>query len=102
LAYEAFAAYIRGNTANDDSGLQYDVQIPFRQNDFLAKWSELYRANSPQNRSVINVDDFTPDNYTKELLSTIIKKTLNGELTTLKAGAEPEQALRNFWMTGIT
>ncbi len=96
LAYEAFAAYIRGNTANDDSGLQYDVQIPFRQNDFLAKWSELYRANSPQNRSVINVDDFTPDNYTKELLSTIIKKTLNGELTTLKAGAEPEQALRNI------
>jgi hypothetical protein len=95
-AYEAFATYIKENTANDDSGLQYDVQIPFRQNDFLAKWSELYRAASPQNRSVLNVDDFTAEKYTEELLSTIIKKTLNGELATLKAGAEPEQALRNI------
>ncbi|WP_313162650.1 TrlF family AAA-like ATPase [Sedimentibacter sp.] len=96
LDYEDFAAYIRENTANDDSGLQYDVQIPFRQNDFLAKWSELYRATSQQNRFIINVDDFTAEKYTKELLSTIIKKTLNGELMTLKAGAEPEQALRNI------
>lgn len=95
-AYEAFAAYIKENTANDDSGLQYDVQVPFRQNDFLAKWSELYRAASSQNRSVLNVDDFTAEKYTEELLSTIIKKTLNGELATLKAGAEPEQALRNI------
>lgn len=95
-AYEDFAAYIKENTANDDSGLQYDVQIPFRQNDFLAKWSELFRAASPQNRSVLNVDDFTAEKYTEELLSTIIKKTLNGELATLKAGAEPEQALRNI------
>lgn len=96
LAYEAFATYIKENIANDDSGLQYDVQILFRQNDFLAKWSELYRAASPQNRSVINVDDFTAEKYTKELLSTIIKKALNDELATLKAGAEPEHALRNI------
>lgn len=95
-AYEAFAAYIKENTANDDSGLQYDVEIPFRQNDFLTKWSELYRAASSQNRPVLNVDDFTAEKYTEELLSTIIKKTLNGELATLKAGAEPEQALRNI------
>ena len=94
--YEDFASYIKYNTTNDDSGLKYDVQIPFRQNDFLAKWSELYRANSQHNRSVINVDDFTPGHYTKEVLSTIIKKTLNGQLATLKAGAEPEQALRNI------
>jgi hypothetical protein len=96
LSYEAFAAYIKENTTNDASGLQYDVQIPFRQDDFLAKWSELYRASSSQNRLVLNVDDFTTEKYTKDLLSTIIRKTLNGELVTLKAGAEPEQALRNI------
>ena len=94
--YEAFATYIKENTVNDDSGLQYDVQIPFRQNDFVTKWSELYRATSTQNRTVINIDDFTSEKYTEELLSTIIKKTLNGELVTLKAGAEPEQALRSI------
>lgn len=38
--YEEFAAYIKANTINDNSGLQYDVLIPLRQNDFLAKWSE--------------------------------------------------------------
>ncbi len=94
--YEAFAAYVKENTVNDDSGLQYDVQIPFRQNDFLTKWSELYRANSPQNRSVLNLENFTPEKYTEQLLTTIIIKTLNGELVTLKAGADPEQALRNI------
>lgn len=96
LDYEIFADYIKENIEDDDSGLKYDVQIPFRQNDFLAKWSELYRATSAQNRSVINIDDFTSEKYTEELLSTIIKKTLNGELVTLKAGAEPEQALRSI------
>ncbi|MGB4659378.1 MAG: hypothetical protein WBI07_09365 [Mobilitalea sp.] len=94
--YEDFANYIKGNTENDDSGLQYDVQIPFRQNDFLARWSELYRAASPQNRTILNLEDFNPEKYTETLLSTIIKKTLNGELVTLKAGAESEQALRNI------
>lgn len=94
--YEEFAAYIKVNTVNDNSGLQYDVLIPLRQNDFLAKWSELYRAASPQNRTVLNVDVFSPDKYNTALLISIIKKTLNGELSTLKAGSEPEQALRNI------
>jgi DNA repair exonuclease SbcCD ATPase subunit len=94
--YESFAAYIKENSLSGDSGLQYDVQIPFRKNEFISKWSELYRANAPQNRSLLNVDNFTAENYTKELLSQIIIMTLNGELTTLKAGADTEQALRNI------
>lgn len=96
VKYEEFAAYIKANTINDNSGLQYDVLIPLRQNDFLAKWSELYRATSSQNRIIINVDVFSPDKYNAALLISIIKKTLNGELVTLKAGSEPEQALRNI------
>jgi hypothetical protein len=47
--------------------LKYDVQIPFRRNEFISKWSELYRANAPQNRSLLKVDNFTTENYTKEL-----------------------------------
>jgi hypothetical protein len=94
--YEEFATYIKANTLNDNSGLQYDVLIPLRQNDFLAKWSEFYRATSSQNRAVVNVDAFTPDKYKASLLISIIEKTLNGELTTLKAGSEPEQTLRNI------
>lgn len=94
--YENFASYIKENTVNDDSGLHYDVQIPFRENDFLVKWSELYRSASPQNRLVLNVDEFTAEKYSVELLSTIIRKTLNGELVTRKAGEEPEQALRSI------
>ena len=43
--YEDFATYIKENTSNDDSGLQYDVQIPYRQNDFLEKWSEIGRTS---------------------------------------------------------
>lgn len=49
--YNEYAKCIKENTVDDDSGLKYDVQIPFRQDDFLTKWSELYRATSTQNRS---------------------------------------------------
>ena len=43
------------------------IQIPFEKNDFY-KWSELYRANSPQNRSVLNLENFTPENIPNNCL----------------------------------
>lgn len=94
--YNEYAKCIKENTVDDDSGLKYDVQIPFRQDDFLTKWSELYRATSTQNRSIIDVTTFCPEKYTKELLVQIIMKTLNGELSTLKAGENLELTLRNI------
>lgn len=94
--YNEYAECIKENTVDDDSGLKYDVQIPFRQEDFLTKWSELYRATSPQNRAIIDVTTFCPEKYTKNLLGQIIIKTLNGELSTLKAGENLELTLRNI------
>ncbi len=96
LRKDEYAKCIKENTVDDDSGLKYDVQIPFRQDDFLTKWSELYRATSTQNRSIIDVTTFCPEKYTKELLVQLIMKTLNGELSTLKAGENLELTLRNI------
>jgi ABC-type cobalamin/Fe3+-siderophores transport system ATPase subunit len=95
-AYEAFAQYITENTADDSLGLEYSVQIPLRRDDFLAKWSEFYRGNSPQNRELIDVELFTDGLYTADLLTQIISKTLKGELTVLKAGSQAETALRGI------
>lgn len=94
--YNDYAECIKESTVDDDSGLKYDVQIPFRQDDFLAKWSELYRATSPQNRAIIDVATFCPEKFTKELLVQIIIKTLNKDLSMLKAGENLELTLRNI------
>lgn len=94
--YKEFAQYVKENTHTDDSGLQFDVHIPFRKDDFLNKWTSYFRASSPQNRQIIDVDDFVENNYSKDLLIQIIDRALKGELLTLKAGENTEAALRGI------
>lgn len=94
--YEEYAQYISKNANTDDSGLTYEVRIPLRVDDFLKKWRELFRESNPQNRTLVDTELFSEDMFTKDLLAEIIRKTLNGELMTLKAGGNTENTLRSI------
>lgn len=94
--YEEYADYIKRCANSDGSGLTYDVTIPFRIDDFLSKWCELFRENNPTNRTILDTTRFTSEMFTKEFLSTITTKVLRGELTTLKAGENTENTLRSL------
>lgn len=93
--YEAFARYINENTQNDVSDLSYYVQVPFRQEDFVKKWEEVFGTRSIKSRELVDADKFKSEKYTAELIKLAVTKTLSGELTPLK-GASTEQALRGI------
>lgn len=93
--YNGFAEYINQNTQTEDMDLSYSVQIPFRQEDFLSKWIEVFGTKSNKSRELVNAETFSSTDYTITLIKSIIIKTLNGEIVPLKA-ATSEQALRSI------
>ena len=91
LDYETFANHINENTQSENSDLSYYVQIPFRQEDFVAKWVETFGVQK-KSREVVDAGNFASDNYSASLLKSIIEKTLCDELKPIK-GFSNEQAL---------
>lgn len=93
--YNVFADYINQNTQSEDVDLSYSVQIPFRQEDFVSKWIEVFGTKSSKSRELVNAETFSSTEYTIDLIKSIIIKTLIGEIVPLK-GATNEQALRSI------
>lgn len=93
--YEAFAEYINKNTQKEDMDLSYSVQIPFRQQDFVAKWNEVYGTKSSKSRELVDADTFSSASFNTEFIKSIVTKTLNGDIAPLKH-ATKEQALRDM------
>ena len=91
--YEAFAEYINQNTQREDMDLSYSVQIPFRKEDFIDKWNEVFGTRSVKSRDLVNNETFSSASYNIEFIKSVINKTLNGEIVPLK-GLTSEQALR--------
>lgn len=93
--YDEFANYINQNTQNEDIDLSYSVQIPFRQEDFVSKWIDVFGIKSIKSRELVNAETFTSTDYTTDLIKSIITKTLSGEIVPLKS-ATNEQALKGI------
>jgi len=93
--YDLFAEYVNQNTHNDSSDLSFAVQIPFRQEDFSAKWAEVYGIKSKISRELVDAEAFTSEQYTSDFIKSIIMKTLSGEIIPLKNSSK-EQSLRNI------
>ncbi|PKM75315.1 MAG: hypothetical protein CVU92_01970 [Firmicutes bacterium HGW-Firmicutes-17] len=93
--YDEFADYINQNTQSEDVDLSYSVQIPFRQEDFVSKWIDVFGIKSIKSRELVNTETFASSDYTIDLIKSIIMKTLNGEIVPLKS-ATNEQALRSI------
>ena len=93
--YRKFADTINKYTQNDDMELSYSVQIPFRREDFISKWNEIYGVRSTKSRDMINADKFAVNDFNSSFIKSIIMKTLSEELVPLK-GMNKEQALRGI------
>lgn len=93
--YNDFAAYINSNTENATPDLSYSVLVPFRQEEFVATWSDIFGVRKKNSRDLVNSETFDYMQYTVEFLKSVIDKTLAGELETLK-GLSKEQALRSI------
>ena len=93
--YESFACYINHNTPRENSDLSYDIQIPFKHDDFIAKWIEIYGTRALKSRELVDADSFVDESYSVNLIKSIIEKTLGGDLTPLR-GFSSEQALRGI------
>ena len=93
--YNAYADYINQNTQSKDVDLSFSVKIPFRQEDFMSRWIEVFGIKSNKSREMVNAETFSSTDYTIDFVKSIIVNTLNGELVPLK-GATSEQALRSI------
>ncbi len=93
--YQTYADYINTNVQNRDEDFSYSVQIPFRLQDFITKWIDVFGIKSSKGREIVNVDKFSSVDYTIQLIKTIINKTLDGSIVP-KKNVTKEQALRNI------
>jgi hypothetical protein len=93
--YTAFARYVNNNTVDANPDLSYLVKTPFRQEEFVAKWMEVFGVKRNNSRELVNTNTFDETQYTVDFLISVIRKTLSGELEPLK-NLTQEQALRNI------
>lgn len=94
--HKEFADTVNNNTTIETEDLEFSVEVPFRNEAFLIKLSEIFPKNSVMYKDLIKPDEIDYERHRGDVIKEIALKTLSGELP-LKQGNTAESALRDIF-----
>lgn len=90
--HEGYKGVINHSEIRDDT-LSFFADVQFRKEAFIEKIQSIYNNKNKELKNVLNIETFSQETYTEELLSKLIVNTLNGTFA-LKSAYTPESAIR--------
>ncbi|MDF9408243.1 MAG: hypothetical protein A4E52_00129 [Pelotomaculum sp. PtaB.Bin013] len=91
--HDKYAMAVNDNPDLSASDLEFSVETPFRKDAFCEKIKLI--SDKRTLKSIIDIDNFRPEDYTLETLTTLLNSILNGNLPLVKNNTS-ETALRDI------
>jgi len=82
LQHDLYAGAVNSNAGLSTNDLEFSVDSPFRKDAFCDKIRLL--CDKRTLKTIINVDEFSVENYTQQILTTLLYSILDGSLPVLK------------------
>ena len=92
--HKNFASIVNQNKVIDD-GLEFYVDVPFRKDAFVEKLLAMYNNRNLTFKTLVDVDQFTENEYSNETITNLIKETIKNP-SMLKGGNTPETAIKGI------